>query len=107
MLHLHLASKSAAGRLLGSRRLALPIRDELEQLLSSGNSVAIDFADTNPTQSFIDELIGVLVLQRGKSILSCLIFRNCSDHVKAILNLVVSDRLEQHRLTSDGTHECV
>jgi hypothetical protein len=95
MQTLNLASKAVAGRLLGSRHFALAIRDELETMLRDGDQVEIDFANTNPTQSFIDELVGVLVLERGKPVLSHLVLKNCSPKVKAILHLVVGDRLRQ------------
>jgi|GEM_PF-902351 len=95
MLTLNLASKAIAGRLLGSRQFALPIRDELIGMLANSHQVEVDFARTNPTQSFIDELIGVLVLDQGKDVLSKLVLKNCSADIKAILHLVVSDRLEQ------------
>lgn len=99
MAYLELASKATPGRLLGSRQTAMTIRDELEELMASGESVDVDFQNTNPTQSFVDELIGVLVLERGRSVLSRMVFKNCSDDIKTILHLVVSDRLDMHLRT--------
>lgn len=103
MLRLNLASKAVAGRLLGSRGFALPLRDELEGMLAYNELVEIDFASVNPTQSFIDELIGVLVLEHGKPVLSRLVLKNCSAEVKAILHLVVSDRLDQYSSKNQET----
>ena len=96
MSNLKLSTYALSGRLLGSRNIALPIRDELKLLLECNEKVEIDFSSINPTQSFIDELIGVLVLERGKSVLSHLVFKNCSFEVRAILHLVVSDRIDQY-----------
>lgn len=95
MRTVHLQEVAADGRLLGARPSALPIRDLIEQALAAGDKVVIDFAGTNVTQSFVDELIGVLVLQRGKEVLRSLTFKNCSADVKTILHFVVSDRLDQ------------
>lgn len=98
---------STKGHLLGSRHFALPVRDELVGLINSGEKVEIDFADTNPTQSYIDELIGVLVMDFGKVILSKLIFKNCSETTQALLHLVVSDRLKQASQTNIEEEQCV
>lgn len=102
---LHLAARSAAGGLLGSRYGALPIRDEIEVLLDSHEKVALDFAGTNPTQSFVDEVVGVLVIERGPAVLSRLVFLNCNEDIKAILHFVVSDRLRKFSaLRADHLH---
>lgn len=102
MTIVHLQQLATDGRLLGARPAAFPIRDQIEQALQSGDNVVIDFAGIHVTQSFVDELIGVLVMQRGKAVLSSLTFKNCSSEVKAILHFVVSDRLDQR-----GTRELV
>ena len=86
-----------SGRLLGVRDTALSIRDEIETALDDEMSVTIDFRATNPTQSFVDELIGTLVTERGQTVLEKLILKNCSPEIKAILNFVVSDRIDDHR----------
>ncbi|MGA3702305.1 STAS-like domain-containing protein [Ralstonia nicotianae] len=100
MTTLYLAERSAAGRLLGSRYGALPIRDEIVALLAQHDKVALDFAGTNPTQSFVDEIVGVLVVERGPSVLQRLVFLNCNEDIKAILHFVVSDRLSEHNAES-------
>lgn len=102
MAYLELASKATTGRLLGSRQIAMTIRDELEELMASGEPVEVDFENTNPTQSFVDELIGVLVLEYGKPVLSKIIFKNCSPDTKTILHLVVSDRLVRYSQTCNS-----
>ncbi|WP_425218848.1 STAS-like domain-containing protein [Ralstonia solanacearum] len=102
MTTLHLAERSAAGRLLGSRYGALPIRDEIVALLEQHDKVALDFAGTNPTQSFVDEIIGVLVVERGPSVLKHLVFLNCNEDVKAILHFVVGDRLSEYNAESSS-----
>lgn len=86
----------AHGRLVGSRLSASPIRDRIEIALAQGAEVVLDFSGIEATQSFIDGLIGVLVLQRGPDVLSRLVFKSCSDDVKAILQFVAADRSDQY-----------
>ena len=86
---------AVGGRLLGTRQLALPIRDLIENSISKGDQVDLDFSDTNPTQSFIDELVGALIMDHGSRVLDLLIMKNCSEDIKSILHFVVSDRLDQ------------
>lgn len=95
---------ACGGRLLGARPAALPIRDRIEAVLEAGECVALDFAGTYVTQSFVDELVGVLVLERGPDILSRITFKNCSTETKAILHFVVSDRIDQRERSSEHTH---
>lgn len=95
MIGIQLKEFAGGGRLLGTRQIALPIRDQVEKALEAGEVVALDFAGTNPTQSFVDELIGALVIERGVDVLDSLVMKNCSDDAKAILHFVVSDRLDQ------------
>lgn len=95
MATIGLKSFSTSGRLLGTRTVALSIRDIAERALDSGEKVEFDFAGTNPTQSFIDELIGALVMDRGAEILRDLTMKNCSHDIKNILHFVVSDRIDQ------------
>ena len=96
MRRLQLSLSARGGRILGSRTAAFPLRDEIEKYLDAGGRVEIDFFDTEPTQAFIDELIGVLVMERGKAVLSRLVLSHCSPTVKALIHLVVSDRLDHY-----------
>jgi hypothetical protein len=77
----------------GSRLVAREIRLELERALRDRGEVRIDFANVGATQSFIDELVGVLVAQQGVTLLSSLVFTNCSDDIKALLQFVIGSRL--------------
>lgn len=86
----------ANGRLVGPRLSAAPIREEIEVSLAQGGEVVLDFSGVEATQSFIDGLVGVLVLQHGPDILERLVFKSCSDDVKAILQFVAADRCDQY-----------
>lgn len=98
MVEIRLSDIAANGRLLGTRPLALPVRAQVEKLLNDNEAskVGLDFAGTNPTQSFVDELVGVLVLEHGPNVLSRLVMKNCNDLTKSILHFVVTDRMDQY-----------
>lgn len=89
----------AHGRLVGSRLSAAPIREEVEVALAQGAEVVLDFSGVEATQSFIDGLIGVLILQNGPDVLGRVVFKSCSDDVKAILQFVAADRCDQYLKT--------
>lgn len=80
---------------LGSRFRARELREELGNLLTHADEVVLDFTGMkSTTQSFIDELVGVLVLQHGPDIVQRLVFKGCADDIKEILNFVVSSRAD-------------
>lgn len=89
----------ARGHLISARATALPLRDELEAALLRGEEVVIDFAGLQATQSFVDELIGVLILRQGPDVLERIVFRACSDDVRAIIEFVATDRCDQYLKT--------
>lgn len=90
----------ANNRLACSRFSATPARETLEELLAQSDcEVSLDFSDISATQAFCDELIGVLVLRHGPDVLGRLVFKSCSDDVKAILQFVAADRCDQYLKT--------
>ena len=86
----------ARGHLVGARFNAAQLREQVEIDLAHGAEVAFDFSGVEATQSFIDELVGVLILRHGPDILSRLIFKSCSDDVQAIIEFVATDRCDQY-----------
>lgn len=90
-----LRSFAAGGRLLGTRSSAVSIRTSVEAKLNRAIDLAIDFEGTQPTQSFVDELIGMLLLKHGEVVLEHLALKNCSTETKKIIHFVISDRLDQ------------
>lgn len=86
----------ARGHLVGARATAAPLREQVEEALVQGSEVVFDFAAVEVTQSFIDELVGVLILRHGPEILGRLIFKACSDDVRAIIEFVAADRCDQY-----------
>tara|TARA_R100001143_G_scaffold61272_1_gene61758 strand:+ start:384 stop:692 length:309 start_codon:yes stop_codon:yes gene_type:complete len=87
--------KDDAVRTYGIRATAVPYRDQIECALPNADSIVVDFSNHDATQSFVDELVGALVLRHGRPVLSKLIFENCTSQVKAIIRFVVQDRLAQ------------
>ena len=89
-------TKLAHGHLIGSRSSAMSLRDQVEDALSQRQDVVFDFTNVRVTQSFVDELIGRVVLQKGPDVLQHMVFKSCSDDVRAIIEFVVSDRVDQY-----------
>lgn len=86
----------ANGRLIGPRITATSILEKVELALHTRQDVVLNFAGVEATQSFIDGLVGVLILKHGPSVLEKLIFKSCSDDVKAIVQFVAADRCDQY-----------
>jgi hypothetical protein len=80
---------------LSRRQNAQQFRMEVDHILGSGAFVEFDFEGVDATQSFMDELIGMLVLERGATVLSRLRFKGCTDDMKGIIKFVVNDRAAQ------------
>jgi hypothetical protein len=92
---INLAAGSETVRTLGLRASATPFRKQIENQLDDGSNVVIDFSGKEATQSFVDELIGALVLRRGRTVISQITFKNCPDDVKSIIKFVINDRFQQ------------
>ena len=86
----------AHGRLIGARETAVPLRLPIEEALAGGGDLVFDFSGVEVTQSFVDALIGRLILTRGPAVLDQLVFKSCSDDVRAIIEFVVTDRADQY-----------
>lgn len=78
---------------LASRSNAAQMRQEIERLLHTHGSVTVDFSGVGVTQSFTDELVGVLAYKYGLPGLRRITFKGCTEEHKQILNFVVSHRL--------------
>ena len=83
-----------SGEVFGTRFSALAFRETIEERLDSCPSVQVDFGGAFVTQSFIDELLGPVILRMGPAILERLEFAGCLDSTRAILQLVIAARLE-------------
>lgn len=92
--HLTLSTPTK-GRLAAVRSATLPVREQAEDALPQGREVVFDFAGIEVTQSFIDALVGALILRHGPEILERVIFKNCPDDTRAIIEFVATDRCDQ------------
>jgi hypothetical protein len=85
--------------IMGTRASAIPLRQKVESALKSETgAVCIDFDGIAVTQSFMDEFLGVVILRQGPTVLDRLIFRGCSDDVRAVINFVARARTRDYRL---------
>jgi len=79
----------------GSRASGQLLRMELEQALQAEDRVTLDFTGVGiATQSFIDELVGVLILEYGPEILRRLSFKGCNEDIRAVIHFVAASRTE-------------
>lgn len=85
----------ALGFMIGMRSSAIPIRLQIQQALDARQEVVINFTGVAVTQSFIDELLGALILRNGPSIMQRIILKGCSEETRGIIRFVVSDRAQQ------------
>lgn len=84
---------------LGTRIRAREVRDQLEIMLANAHEIEVNFAGVNISQSFADELVGVMLLQHGPDILKRLVFKGCSSSVKGLIEFVVADRYDEYMAT--------
>ena len=89
-------SEHAHGRLIGSRTTAVPLRLQVEAAVADGDEIVFDFSGIEVTQSFVDALIGELILKRGPDVLAQIVFKSCSEEVRAIIEFVAADRVDQY-----------
>jgi hypothetical protein len=78
---------------LGTRSAAKPVRQQVESVLQSAQGdVCLDFEGITVTQGYMDELLGVLILRYGPSVLERVAFKACSEDVKAVIQFVANTR---------------
>ena len=87
---------TGTANVLGTRYSAIDFRKRIERQLESCPSVEINFSGVFVTQSFVDELLGPLILRMGMSALERLTFSCCGEEAKAILKLVIAARLRDY-----------
>lgn len=86
-------------RFLGTCVRARDLREKLEVLLANAAEVEVNFYGVTVSQSFADELVGVMLLQHGPDILTRLVFKGCSNSVKDLIEFVVADRFDEYMAT--------
>ena len=81
---------------LATRLVARESREKVEELLAQSEEVELNFTGVNVSQSFADELVGVLLLRHSPAVLERLVFKSCSDSVRAVIEFVVADRYDEY-----------
>ena len=65
-------------------------KDEIIPTLDSGDTVVLDFSDVKyATQSFVHALVGEALKRFGDEALQRIEFRNCSQQLRSVIELVV------------------
>lgn len=91
--HMILANTDPSIFMLGTRSAAAPIRARIEAALAGDHAdVRIDFSGVDVTQSFVDELLGMLILRHGETVLGRLAFEGCTEDTRAIIRFVARSR---------------
>ena len=86
------------GTILGLRQTGKKHRIEIEQAISSGEVVTIDFEGVDSvSSSFVDELIAKLYVTYGKDkFTNCIKLINIkNDKIKDIISLTIRDRVNE------------
>lgn len=86
-------SEHSEEHFLGTRHSGQALRLELEDRLTNAQKIVLDFDQMRVTQSFVDELLGVMVLHHGPNLLKRVAFRHCSENTKAIIQFVINSRI--------------
>jgi len=92
--------KHAIGRMMGMRSSAAPLRRTIELALEKEREVVVNFTGVEVTQSFVDELLGALILREGPEIMQRLILKGCSEQTRGIVKFVAADRAKQFMLAT-------
>ena len=88
---------------LGVRESAVPLRQQVERaLMNSAGDICLDFEGITVTQGYMDELLGVLILRHGLSVLERVAFKSCSDDVKAVIQFVANTRGRDFKQRTDS-----
>jgi hypothetical protein len=90
----------AIGRMLCMRCSAVPIRKTIELAFENEREVIVNFTGVEVMQSFVDELLGALILREGPEIMQRLILKGCSEQTRGIVKFVAADRAEQFMLAT-------
>lgn len=82
--------------IITGRDSGLELRRKVEQAIDEDpEQLVLDFSGIrNATQSCLDEMIGILLLERGAGVLNRLVFKGCTPALREMIQFVVSDRMQ-------------
>jgi len=82
------------GAFIGSRFTGKDVREQVTTLLASGRPVGIDFSGVQSVNdSFLDEMLGMLIVHRGPSVLRSLVFMHCDKPIEEAIRFSVEEAL--------------
>jgi len=85
------------GAFIGSRSAGCQARLELQEALDQHAKVELDFTGLHMvTQSFVDELVGVLILEYSPDILQRIEFKGCNEAIQTVVRYVVNSRTRDY-----------
>jgi len=88
---------------MGTRTAAAPLRQQVEMALqNTKGDICLDFEGITMTQGYMDELLGVLILRYGPSVLERVAFKSCSEDVKAVIQFVANTRGRDFKQRTDS-----
>lgn len=93
-MDMRILNMSEYGVFLGSRFTGREVRERLAAELSADQSVMIDFAAVQSVgDSFLDEMLGMLIVRQGPSVLRQLVFANCARPIEEAIRFSVEEAL--------------
>ena len=86
-----IAIKHEAGVFAENKDIASTLREQVVlPALRDNEEVTLDFANVEgATQSFVHAMISQAIREFGAEVLDHIIFKNCNDSVKAIIEIVI------------------
>ncbi len=80
-----------AGDFAENKDVAKRIRiEQILVALEKNEQIELDFyAVSGATQSFVHAMISEIIRQKGPQVLDKIIFKNCNDTIKKVINIVV------------------
>ncbi len=82
------------GAFIGSRFTGKEVRQQISAALSAGDQVVLDFGGVQSvSDSFLDEMLGMLIEQQGPSILQRLVFSSCEQPIEEAIRFSLEEAL--------------
>jgi hypothetical protein len=81
-----------AGEFAENKDVARSIRQgKIMPAIERGEEISLDFEGVNlATQSFMHALISEVIREKGPDSLDLIVFENCNENVKSLVNIVVT-----------------
>ncbi len=82
------------GAFIGSRFTGKEVRQQIAAALSASEHVVLDFGGVQSvSDSFLDEMLGMLIEQQGPSVLRRLVFSSCERPIEEAIRFSLEEAL--------------